>query len=147
MNYRTVLDMDLTEITVYGQQEQSAYNGYFESACFHPLLLFNREGDCLAAKLRPGDVHGAESWEEPLCCWRLSGQGMGKEVAFRGDGLYPSRRSTKRCAGLKLHHLHPGRRRIGPDIAELLPHPAGRPSQKRLVEYKGFLYLPDALRA
>jgi hypothetical protein len=22
----------------------------------HPLLLFNREGDCLAAKLRPGNV-------------------------------------------------------------------------------------------
>ena len=26
----------------------------------HPLLLFNREGDCLAAKLRPGNVHSAE---------------------------------------------------------------------------------------
>jgi hypothetical protein len=38
---------------VYGQQEQSAYNGHFESTCYHPLLLFNREGDCLAGKLRP----------------------------------------------------------------------------------------------
>jgi len=26
------------------------------------------------------------------------------------------------------------------DIAELLPRPIGRPSQKPLVEYKGFLY-------
>ena len=26
------------------------------------------------------------------------------------------------------------------DIAELLPRPVGRPSQKPLVEYKGFLY-------
>jgi hypothetical protein len=26
------------------------------------------------------------------------------------------------------------------DIAELLPHPGGRPSQKPLIEYKGFLY-------
>ena len=51
---RTVLDMDSTEIPVYGEQEQSAYNGYFESTCFHPLLLFNSEGNCLAAKLRPG---------------------------------------------------------------------------------------------
>ena len=46
---RVVLDMDSTEIPVYGQQEQSAYNGHFESTCYHPLLLFNREGDCLAA--------------------------------------------------------------------------------------------------
>ncbi len=55
-----------TEIPVYGQQEQSAYNGHFESTCYHPLLLFNREGDCLAAKLRPGNVHSADGWEELL---------------------------------------------------------------------------------
>jgi hypothetical protein len=48
-----------TEIPVYGQQEKSAYNGHFESTCYHPLLLFNREGDCLSAKLRPGNVHSA----------------------------------------------------------------------------------------
>jgi len=57
---RIVLDMDSTEIPVYGRQEQSAYNGHFESTCYHPLLLFNRDGDCLAAKLRPGNVHSAE---------------------------------------------------------------------------------------
>ena len=42
-----------------GQQEKSAYNGHFESICYHPLLLFNGEGDCLAAKLRPGNLN----WE------------------------------------------------------------------------------------
>ena len=46
---REVLDLDSTEIPVYGEQEQTAYNGHFESTCYHPLLLFNREGDCLAA--------------------------------------------------------------------------------------------------
>ncbi len=64
--HRVVLDMDSTEIPVYGRQEQSAYNGHFESTCYHPLLLFNREGDCLAATLRPGNVHSAEGWEELL---------------------------------------------------------------------------------
>ena len=34
--YRTVLDLDSTEIPVYGDQEQSAYNGHFESTCYHP---------------------------------------------------------------------------------------------------------------
>ncbi len=57
---RVVLDMDSTESQVHGRQEGSAYNGHFESVCYHPLLLFNRQGDCLAAKLRPGNVHSAE---------------------------------------------------------------------------------------
>lgn len=37
-----VLDMDSTEIPVYGEQELSAYNGHFESTCYHPLLLSTR---------------------------------------------------------------------------------------------------------
>ena len=44
---RFVLDMDSTESPVHGQQEGSAYNGHFESVCYHPLLLFNQDGDCL----------------------------------------------------------------------------------------------------
>jgi hypothetical protein len=31
-----------------GEQELSACNGYFRSVCYHPLFLFNRQGDCLA---------------------------------------------------------------------------------------------------
>ena len=38
----------------YEDVNDAAYNGHFESTCYHPLLPFNREGDCLAAKLRPG---------------------------------------------------------------------------------------------
>jgi hypothetical protein len=49
---------------VYGQQKHGACNCYFESTCYHPLLLFNREGECLTAKLRPGNAHSAEGWEE-----------------------------------------------------------------------------------
>ena len=55
-----VLDMDSTESPVHGQQEGSAYNGHFASVCYHPLLLFNQHGDCLAAKLRAGNVSSAE---------------------------------------------------------------------------------------
>ena len=83
-----MLDMDSTEIPVYGEQEQSAYNGHFESTCYHPLLLFNREGDCLAAKLRPGNVHSAEGWEELLLPEIERQQAQGKEVVFRGDAAF-----------------------------------------------------------
>jgi len=63
---RIVLDMDSSEIPVNGQQENSAYNGHFESTCDHPLLVFYRERDGRAAKLRPGNVHSAGDWDELL---------------------------------------------------------------------------------
>jgi hypothetical protein len=85
---RVVLDMDSTEIPVYGEQEQSAYNGHFESTCYHPLLLFNREGDCLAAKLRPGNVHSAAGWEELLLPEIERQQRQDKEVVFRADAAF-----------------------------------------------------------
>ena len=55
-----------SESPVHGAQEQSAYNGHFESVCYHPLFVFNQHGDCLAATLRPGNVHSADGWEEVL---------------------------------------------------------------------------------
>jgi hypothetical protein len=57
---RVVLGLDSTEIPVYGQQEQSAYNGHFEPSCYRPLLLFNREGDCLAANPAERDRQRAQ---------------------------------------------------------------------------------------
>jgi hypothetical protein len=85
---RVVLDMDSTEIPVYGHQEQSAYNGHFESTCYHPLQLFNDQGDCLAAELRPGNVHSADGWEEVLLPEIDRQQAQDKEVAFRGDAAF-----------------------------------------------------------
>src|ERR1700687_471032 len=85
---RVVLDMDSTEIRVHGRQEQSAYNGHFESTCYHPLLLFNGDGDCLAAKLRPGNVASADGWEEVLLPEIDRQQAQGREVVSRGDAAF-----------------------------------------------------------
>jgi len=46
----------------------------------------NGEGDCLAAKLRPGNVHSADDWEELLLPEIERQQKQGKEVVFRADG-------------------------------------------------------------
>jgi hypothetical protein len=86
--WRAVLDMDSTEIPVYGEQEQSAYNKHYESTCYHPLLLFNSEGDCVAAKLRPGNVHSADGWEQLLLPEIERQQKLGKEVWFRADAAF-----------------------------------------------------------
>ncbi len=140
--WRTVLDLDSTEIPVYGEQEQSAYNGYFESTCYHPLLLFNGDGDCLAAKLRPGNVHSAEGWEEVLLPEIERQQRLGKEVAFRADAAFarPEVYEALEERGVKYAIRIPANDNLERDIAELLPRPVGRPGQKPLVEYKGFLY-------
>ncbi len=77
--------MNSTEIPVYGQQEHSAYKGHFESTCYHPLLLFKRDGDCLAAKLWPGNVHSVEDWDGLLLPEIKRQQKRGKEVGCQAD--------------------------------------------------------------
>jgi len=140
--YRTVLDMDSTEIPVYGEQEQSAYNGHFESTCYHPLLLFNRDGDCLAAKLRPGNVHSAEGWEELLLPEIEGQQKLGKEVVFRADAAFakPEIYEALEERGVKYAIRIPANENLDRDVGELLPRPVGRPSHKPIVWYKSFLY-------
>jgi Transposase DDE domain group 1 len=139
---RIVLDMDSTEIPVYGEQEQSAYNGHFESTCYHPLLLFNREGDCLAAKLRPGNVHSAEGWEELLLPEIERQQAQGKEVVFRADAAFakPELYEALEERDVKYAIRLPANDHLQRKITELLTRPVGRPSHQPVVRYKSFLY-------
>jgi hypothetical protein len=139
---RVVLDMDSTEIPVYGEQEQSAYNGHFESTCYHPLLLFNREGDCLAAKLRPGNVHSAEGWEELLLPEIERQQQQGKEVVFRADAAFakPELYAALEEREVKYAIRLPANDNLERSIRELLTRPVGRPSYRPVVRYKSFLY-------
>jgi len=139
---RVVLDMDSTEIPVYGQQEQSAYNGHFESTCYHPLLLFNREGDCLAAKLRPGNVHSAEGWEELLLPEIERQQTLGKEVVFRADAAFakPELYEALEERDVKYSIRLPANDNLQRNISELLTRPVGRTSYQPVVWFKSFLY-------
>jgi hypothetical protein len=139
---RVALDMDSTEIPVYDRQEQGAYNGHCESTCYHPLLLFNGEGDCLAVRLRPGNVHSAEGWEELLLSEIDRQQAQGKEVAFRGDAalakpeLYESIEARETKYAIRL----PADDSLESKVAQLLSRPVGRPSYKLVVRYRSFLY-------
>jgi len=144
--YRTVLDMDSTEIPVYGEPEESAYNGHFESTWYHPLLLFNREGDCLAVKLRAGNVHSAEGWEELLLPEIERQQRMGKEIAFRADAAFAKPEIDDALEGRDVKYAIriAANENLHRDIEELLTRPVGRPSKKPLVGYKGFLYQAES---
>lgn len=55
-----VLDLDGTDDPTHGEQEGSAYHGYYRQHMFHPLLVFDADTDQLiTAVLRPGTVHAS----------------------------------------------------------------------------------------
>ena len=145
---RIVLDMDSTESPVHGQQEGSAYNGHFESVCFHPLVLFNQHGDCLAAKLRPGNVHSAQDWDELLLPEIERQQAAGKKVTFRADAAFakPEIYETLEERGVQYAIRIPANRSLECEIEEILFRPPGRPSRKPLVRYKSFRYQAEVGR-
>ena len=146
---RVVLDMDSSESPVHGQQEGSAYNGHFESVCYHPLFLFNGHGDCLAAKLRSGNVHSADDWDELLLPEIDRQQAAGTRVAFRADAAFakPAIYEAMEERGVDYAIRVPANASLEWEIADLLFRPPGRPSQKPLVRYKSFHYQARQLDA
>ena len=112
---RIVLDMDSSESPVHGAQEGSAYNGHFESVCYHPLFLFTEHGDCLAATLRPGTVHSADDWDDLLVPEIDRQPAAGTRVAFRADAAFakPGDLRRARAARRGLCHPHAGEQEPG----------------------------------
>ena len=139
---RVVLDLNSTEVPVYGRPEASAYHGHFASTCDHPLLLFNRAGDCLAAKLRPGNVHSAEGWEALLLPAIERLKALGIRVAFRGDAAFAKPEIYQVLEERDVQYLIrlPANDNLRRNITELLKRPAGRPSYRPRVRYQSFLY-------
>lgn len=57
---RILIDADSTDDPTYGDQERSAYHGYYQQHMYHPLLLFDGDTDQpIAAVLRPGTCHAS----------------------------------------------------------------------------------------
>jgi hypothetical protein len=105
------------------------------------MLWFNRQGDCLVAKLRPGTVHSAEGWEDILLP-EIGRQKGGKDLVFRADAAVgkPEIYEALEERGAKYAIRIPANDHLERDIAELLTRPVGRPSYKPVVWYKSFLY-------
>ena len=139
---RVILDIDSSESPVHGQQEGVAYNGHFESVCYHPLFLFNHFGDCEGAMLRPGNVHSAERWREVLEAVVKRYQEKGVRLLFRADAAfakpevyeYLESRDTGYAMRLPANEVLQG------NIRHLLKRPVGRPPKKPVVRYHDFVY-------
>ena len=143
---RTVLDMDSSESPVHGAQEGSAYNGHFESVCYHPLFLFTEHGDCVAATLRPGNVHSADDWDDLLVPEIDRQQASGLRGAFRADAAFarPEIYEALEARSVQYAVRIPANKNLELAIEDLLFRPRGRPSRTPLVRYKSFPYQADS---
>ena len=139
---RIVLDMDSSESPVHGAQEGSAYNGHFESVCYHPLFLFTEHGGCVAATLRPGNVHSADDWDDLLVPEIERQQAAGTRVAFRADAAFAKPEIYEALEQRDVDYAirMPANKSLELDIEDILFRPPGRPSRKSLVRYKSFRY-------
>ncbi len=139
---RVTLDIDSSESPVHGAQEQSAYNGHFESVCYHPLFVFNQHGNCLAAKLRPGNVHSADGWDEVLLPVIDRYRAREHAVVVRADAAFaiPALYKALEGRGVAYAIRLPANDVLERAIEDLLTRPRGRPSHAPLVRYRSFQY-------
>jgi hypothetical protein len=85
---RVVLDMDNTEDPGVRPAVAERLQRTFRVHLLSSLLLFNREGGCLAARLRLGNVHSAQGWVELLLPEIQRQQKQSKQVVFRADAAF-----------------------------------------------------------
>jgi hypothetical protein len=139
---RIILDMDSSESPVYGEQEGAAYNGHFETVCYHPLFLFNEFGDCEGAMLRPGNVHSAERWREVLEPIVERYKKRGIRLLFRGDAAFakPEVYDYLEPRDIGYAIRLPANEVLQEHIKHLLKRPVGRPPKKPIIWYHDFQY-------
>jgi len=136
------LDMDSSVSPTYGNQEGSAYNGYFECTCYHPVFCFNQHGDMERTLLRNGNVHSADDWQSVL------------EPVIARYRDYDILRFFRGAAGFADPHIYrcleaegyfyairlKGNENLYRKIEHLLTRPVGRPPKKPVVLYHSFRY-------
>jgi len=126
---RLVIDLDSTEDPAHGKQEGVAYNGHFAKNCFHPLFAFTSEGDCLAAKLRPGNVHSADGVLELIKPIVERYRGWFKLFWLRGDAAFANPETYEYCEENRITYFIrlPGNAILMRLLEPYLNRPVGRP--------------------
>jgi hypothetical protein len=137
-----ILDLDSSVSETYGQQEGSAYNGYFGCECYHPLFCFNQFGDLERALLREGHVASADDWRSVL--EPVVGRYRDRDIRrlFRGDAAFakPEVYECLEAEGYLYAIRLPANDVLHREIEPLLTRPAGRPPKEPIVWYDDFSY-------
>jgi hypothetical protein len=84
-----ILDMDVSDDPVHGNQEQTFFNGYYDHECYAPLFIFCGR-HLLAAKLRPSNVDPADGALAELqrIIAQIRAQWPAVVIVVRGDSAY-----------------------------------------------------------
>jgi hypothetical protein len=137
-----ILDIDSSESPVYGEQEGSSYNGHFGLKCYHPLFVFNQYGDCLKVKLRPGNVHSADGWQEFLEPILRYYTGKGIKVQVRGDAAFAIPELFELCEELGIDYAIriKENEKLTEKMALYAKRPVGRPGKNPVIKYVSFQY-------
>ncbi|MEQ9379563.1 MAG: IS1380 family transposase [Pirellulales bacterium] len=139
---KLIPDTDSSVSETYGQQQGSGYNGHFECNCYHPLFLFNQDGDLERAMLRRGNTASAKFWRRVLVPVIERYRNHDIPKFFRGDAAFarPALYRLLGQEGYKYAIRIPATDVLEREIAHLLKRPVGRPPHKPIVLYAGFLY-------
>ena len=139
---RLILDMDSSVSETYGNQEGTAYNGHFGCDCYHPLFVFNQDGDVEYAKLRPGNVASADDWQSVLEPIIERYRDLDVPRSFRGDAAFaiPDLYQRLEAEGYRYAIRLKSNRILERQIEHLFKRPVGRPSKTPLVRYHHFTY-------
>jgi hypothetical protein len=126
---RLIIDQDSTEDPAHGKQEGVAYNGHFAKNCFHPLFGFTSEGDCLGAKLRPGNVHSADGVLEFLKPMVERYHSWFNLFWFRGDAAFAKPKIYEYCEEQRINYFIrlPANENLYELVAPHLSRPVARP--------------------
>src|SRR6516164_8225042 len=137
-----VLDIDSSVSPTYGAQEGSAYNGHFACTCYHPLFVFNQDGDLERCALRPGNVHSAHGWREVLDPVIARYRGQTLRRLLRGDAAFalPDVYEYLEAEGFQYAIRLPANQVLQAQIASLLKRPVGRPPHYVRRFYASFRY-------
>jgi len=139
---KLILDMDSSVSPTHGEQEGSAYNGHFSCDCYHPLFVFNQDGDVERALLRPGNVASADDWKSVLEPVIERYRDLDVPKSFRGDAAFaiPVLYELLEAEGYRYTIRLKANPILEQQITHLLTRPVGRPSHKPLVRYHHFTY-------
>lgn len=140
------LDLDSFPHEVHGHQPGTAYNGYYRTRCFHPLVASIDGRYFLDGRLREGNAHTAEGCLDfvlPLLTWL---QTLVPRVWLRADAGFPSPDFLERLEDESIPYVCRLRSNAALErLAEpFLTRPPGRPPLEGRTWYHDLSYQAES---
>ena len=101
---KIVLDFDPTDCTIYGNQEERSYHGYYKDYCFLPLHVFSGD-ELVTTLLRPSNIDGAKYAGAILKVSKIRERWPSIRVIFRGDCAFARKHIFHWCENNEVEYI------------------------------------------